>query len=62
MNELLKSIRAVATLIICLTYAALALMGKVEHDNVVTVTILVLNYYFLQKKRLDEEKKGDERK
>jgi len=55
MKELGSSIRAIATLIICLTYAALAIMGKVEHDNVVTVTILVLNYYFLQKKRKDDK-------
>lgn len=51
-----KSIRSLVALAVVLTFCYLAVTKGIDAKDVVAVTIIILNFYFLGKKREEEPK------
>ena len=51
MPEWLGSIRSLITLLITITFCVMALRGRVEPKDFLLIVSLVMNFYFLSKKR-----------
>lgn len=57
--DYLKSVRSLLTLMIGVTFCAMALMGKVDAKDFMLIVSVTINFYFIGKRRDGTEKNGD---
>ena len=55
MKEIWTSVRSFVTLVIALTFCYMAVVGTLEAKDFMLITSLVFNFYFLVKKREEDE-------